>query len=190
MGDSISDQELRRRLASFNVVVPPVTDSTRKLLIKKLTNLESGDGTNNAASTIMPPPKLTTSTNGTNESIMISSSTNANKPSQHIIFNNMDSPRKSTRRRRQIKAPDPFDTSDSEVDAGTAGHSVLTNTPYLVSSSPKSNETSLMNVSNWKNRVGEDSYASPGNFDLFEYTGHFKFIVKSMLIYFFPYVMF
>lgn len=164
MGDHISDQELRRRLTSFNVVVPPVTNSTRKLLLKKLTNLESGDGSTNAASTIMPPPKSITSTNGTNESIMISSSVDGVKPNQHIIFDNADSPRKSTRRRRQIRAPDPFDTSDSEVDTGTTGRSILTNNPYLASSSPKSNETSLMNVSNWKNTVGEnqDSYVSPG----------------------------
>jgi membrane protein Man1 len=165
MGDSISDQELRRRLASYNVVVPPVTDSTRKLLIKKLTKLESGDGTHNVASKIMPPPKLVNSTNGTNESIMISSSANANKPSQHIIFTDTDSPRKSARRRRQLK--DPFDTSDSEVDAGTIGHSVLTKNLYRASSSPKSNETSLMNVSNWKNKTGEDSYVSPGKFNVY-----------------------
>lgn len=41
MGESISDQELRRRLLVFNTVVPPVTNSTRRLLLKKLTDLES-----------------------------------------------------------------------------------------------------------------------------------------------------
>jgi len=40
MGESISDQELRRRLSTFNTVVPPVTNSTRKLLLKKLADLE------------------------------------------------------------------------------------------------------------------------------------------------------
>lgn len=164
MGDSISDQELRRRLSSFNVVVPPVTNTTRKLLLKKLANLESGEVTKDAASTTMPPPKSVTSTNGTNESIMISSSVETIKPTQHTTFDNTDSPRKSSRRRRQIQAPDPFDTSDSEIDTGSIGRSILTNNPYIASSSPKSNETSLMNVSSWKNRVGEDqdSYVSPG----------------------------
>ncbi|XP_001952027.2 inner nuclear membrane protein Man1 isoform X1 [Acyrthosiphon pisum] len=41
MGESISDQELRRRLLTFNTVVPPVTDSTRRLLMRKLADLES-----------------------------------------------------------------------------------------------------------------------------------------------------
>lgn len=41
MGDIISDQELRRRLLTFNTVVPPVTNSTRRLLLKKLADLES-----------------------------------------------------------------------------------------------------------------------------------------------------
>lgn len=41
MGESISDQELRRRLLTFNTVVPPVTNSTRRLLLKKLADLES-----------------------------------------------------------------------------------------------------------------------------------------------------
>jgi len=41
MGESISDQELRRRLLTFNTVVPPVTNSTRRLLVRKLADLES-----------------------------------------------------------------------------------------------------------------------------------------------------
>lgn len=41
MGDIISDQELRRRLLTFNTVVPPVTNSTRRLLLKKLAVLEN-----------------------------------------------------------------------------------------------------------------------------------------------------
>jgi len=41
MGDIISDQEIRRRLSSFNTVVPPVTNSTRRLLLRKLEELES-----------------------------------------------------------------------------------------------------------------------------------------------------
>lgn len=41
MGESITDQELRRRLLTFNTVVPPVTNSTRRLLVKKLADLES-----------------------------------------------------------------------------------------------------------------------------------------------------
>jgi len=41
MGESISDQELRRRLLTFNTVVPPVTNSTRRLLLKKLADLEN-----------------------------------------------------------------------------------------------------------------------------------------------------
>lgn len=41
MDETISDQELRRRLLMFNKVVPPVTDSTRKLLFKKLAEVET-----------------------------------------------------------------------------------------------------------------------------------------------------
>lgn len=40
MGD-ISDQEIRRRLSVFNTVVPPVTNSTRGLLLNKLEELET-----------------------------------------------------------------------------------------------------------------------------------------------------
>jgi len=40
MGD-ISDQEIRRRLSVFNTVVPPVTNSTRGLLLRKLEELEA-----------------------------------------------------------------------------------------------------------------------------------------------------
>lgn len=45
MGESISDQELRRRLSTFNTVVPPVTSSTRRLLLRKLDDLESKQST-------------------------------------------------------------------------------------------------------------------------------------------------
>lgn len=41
MVESISDQELRRRLSTFSTVVPPVTNSTRRLLLRKLEDLES-----------------------------------------------------------------------------------------------------------------------------------------------------
>lgn len=146
MGDSISDLELRRRLLAFNPVVPPITGSTRKLLLKKLANLESGATSENATSKIMPPPKSKAPSNGTNESIIISSSAEGSKPSQHITFNRTDSPRKSARRNR--RPLDSYDTSDSEVDAGSLERSILPANPYITSSSPKSNETSLMNVSN------------------------------------------
>jgi len=168
MGEIISDQELRRRLSAFNQVVPPVTSTTRNLLLKKLASLESSQSGKIAASSIMPPPKLRGSANGTNESIMISSSVDGIKHPQHKTFDNMNSPRKSTRQRRQYQAPDPFDTSDSEVDTGTLGHSILPANPSIASSSPKSNETSLMNVSNWKNaHDNQYSYASPGILTLF-----------------------
>lgn len=160
MGD-ISDKELRARLLAFNTVVPPVTGSTRNLLLKKLADLEKGQTKKNDASKIMPPPNVKSPIN---ESVMISSSNNG-KQSQHIIFDNTDSPRKSARRRRQYRAPDPFDTSDSEVDNGTLGHTIQPANPKIASSSPKSNETSLMNVSNWKNTADLDvhqSYLSPG----------------------------
>lgn len=164
MGEVLSDQELRRRLLAFSAVVPPVTNSTRKLLLKKLENLEgSSKVEKNAASKIMPPPKSKAPNESTNESIMISSSLDSAKQSQQTTFD-VNSPRKSTRRRREYRAPDPFDTSDSEVDAGTLGRSIQPANPYIASSSPKSNETSLMNVSNWKN-VGtngdQNSYVSP-----------------------------
>lgn len=169
MGDQISDQELRRRLSSFNVVVPPVTNTTRKLLLKKLADLEGSQTDQNAASKSMPPPKSKAKapTNGTtNESIMISSSMDSEKPMQYTTFDNTDSPRKNTRRRRQYRAPDPFDTgSDSEVDSASLGRSILSTSPYIASSSPKSNETSLMNVSNWNATSadeGQNSYVSPG----------------------------
>lgn len=51
MGESISDQELRRRLLAFNTVVPPVTKSTRSLLLRKLAHLESSQ------SSIIESPK-------------------------------------------------------------------------------------------------------------------------------------
>jgi len=152
MGEPISDQELRRRLLAFNTVVPPVTVSTRKLLLKKLAKLESNSTQKESVSKSMPPPKAPT--NGTNESVMISSSMDIRKPSQHIVFDHIDSPRKSTRFRRI--ALDTYDTSDSEVDTGSLGHSIQPANPYIVSSSPKSNETSLMNVSNWKNTNNAD----------------------------------
>lgn len=41
MDEIISDKELCRRLSAFNTVVPPVTNSTRKLLLQKLVNLEN-----------------------------------------------------------------------------------------------------------------------------------------------------
>lgn len=41
MDEIISDKELCRRLSAFNTVVPPVTKSTRKLLLQKLVNLEN-----------------------------------------------------------------------------------------------------------------------------------------------------
>lgn len=37
------DQDLRRRLMAFNTVVPPITDSTRALLLRKLSSLETPD---------------------------------------------------------------------------------------------------------------------------------------------------
>ncbi|XP_025202028.1 uncharacterized protein LOC112599365 [Melanaphis sacchari] len=161
MGEIISDQELRRRLLAFNTVVPPVTSTTRNLLLKKLASLESKQSSNTAASNIMPPPKLRGLANGTNESIIISSSMDG-KNSQHKTFDNMNSPRKSVRQQRKYQAPDLFDTSDSEVDTGTLGHSILSANPYIASSSPKSNETSLMNVSNWKNSHDQQNlYVSP-----------------------------
>ncbi|XP_022171716.1 uncharacterized protein LOC111034687 isoform X2 [Myzus persicae] len=161
MGEIISDQELRRRLLVFNAVVPPVTSTTRNLLLKKLANLEAVQSGKTAASSSMPPPKLRSSTNGTNESIMISSSGDG-KHSQHKTFDNMNSPRKSARQQRMYKAPDLFDNSDSEVDTGSLGRSILPANPYIASSSPKSNETSLMNVSNWKNSYDhQNTYVSP-----------------------------
>lgn len=163
MDDNISDQELRRRLSAFNTVVPPVTGSTRKLLLKKLANLESSQANKNTASDVMPPPKPKSMTNGTNESIIISSS--GTKSSQHSIFD-VDSPRKSGRIRRQYRAPDPFDTSDSEAETHPLGHSIQPANPSIISSSPKSNETSLMNVSNWKNEtrknLEQSSHYLPG----------------------------
>lgn len=168
MGDAISDQELRRRLSAFNSVVPPITGSTRKLLLKKLANFENSVTTKNATSKIMPPPKPKAPFNGTNESIVISSSVEGSKPSQHITFNRTGSPRKSTRRNRRV--PDPYDTSDSEVDAISLGRSILPTNPYITSSSPKSNETSLMNVSNkmqYMDEANESKLAyssSPGIF--------------------------
>jgi len=162
MGEIISDQELRRRLLAFNAVVPPVTSTTRNLLLKKLASLEGGQSGKTAASSIMPPPKLRSSANVTNESIMISSSVDG-KHSQHKIFDNTNSPRKSARQQRIYKAPDLFDNSDSEAETGSLGRSILPANPYISSSSPKSNETSLMNVSNWKNSYDHQStYVSPG----------------------------
>jgi len=164
MGEIISDQELRRRLSAFNAVVPPVTSTTRNLLLKKLASLEGGQSEKTAATSSMPPPKLRSSANGTNESIMISSSADG-KNSQHKTFDNMNSPRKSARQQRGYKAPDLFDNSDSEVDTGSLGRSILPANPYIASSSPKSNETSLMNVSNWKNTPDhQNSYVSPGTY--------------------------
>lgn len=153
MDDNISDQELRRRLLAFNVMVPPVTNTTRNLLKKKLANLESNESNKNTASVVMPPPKPKSSTNGTNESIIISSS--GTKNSQHNIFD-VDSPRKSSRLRRHYQAPEHFDTSDSEVDTHTLGQSIQPANSNIISSSPKSNETSLMNVSNWKTETNKD----------------------------------
>lgn len=161
MGEIISDQELRRRLSVFNKSVPPVTATTRKLLLKQLAKLEGSQGsnTNNAASKIMPPPKSKVSVS--NESIMISSSLDTGKQSQHIKFEN--SPRKSARRQTQHRARDVYDTSDSEVDTGTLGYSILPANPKIASSSPKSNETSLMNVSSWKNTdEDQNSYLISG----------------------------
>lgn len=40
MGEHLTDQELRLRLSVFNTVVPPVTKSTRGLLLNKLARLE------------------------------------------------------------------------------------------------------------------------------------------------------
>lgn len=165
----ITDKELRHRLKSFNVVVPPVTNSTRKLLQKKLANLESSQSHKNDALNSMPPPKPKAPTNGTNESIMISSY-DGSKPSQHRIFDTMDSPSKSTRRRQLYRAPDPFDTSDSEIETGSLGRSIMPANPLITSSSPKSNERSLMNVSDWKNALdaSEDPYkSSPGTYIIF-----------------------
>ncbi|XP_026804381.1 LEM domain-containing protein 2-like isoform X2 [Rhopalosiphum maidis] len=160
MGEIISDQELRRRLLAFNAVVPPVTSTTRNLLLKKLASLEGKQSNKTAASNIMPPPKLRGLTSGTNESIIISSSVDG-KHSQHKTFDSMNSPRKSVRQQRQYRAPDLFETSDSETDTGTLGHSILPANPYIASSSPKSNETSLMNVSNWKNSYDhQNAYVS------------------------------
>ena len=42
----LSDAELRRRLVEHNYTVPPITDSTRGLLLKKLAQL---DGDNQKA---------------------------------------------------------------------------------------------------------------------------------------------
>ncbi|XP_050543880.1 inner nuclear membrane protein Man1 [Daktulosphaira vitifoliae] len=164
MNDTISDQELRQRLASFNAVVPPVTASTRKLLLKKLADLEGNRSKDNAETSKMPPPKQKPkTTNGTNESIMISSS--GNRPSQYTTFDNTDSPKKSPRRRRQYRAADPFDTgSDSDIDNASLGRSVLATSPNLPSSSPKTHETSLMNVSNWNAVSGDEDqsiFSSP-----------------------------
>lgn len=169
MGEIISDQELRRRLLVFNAVVPPVTSTTRTLLLKKLAKYEGNQSANTTVtSNIMPPPKLRASTIGTNESVMISSSGDGIKHSQHMIFDKMDNPRKSARQRQQYRAPDPFETSDSEVDTGTLGHSILPANPYIASSSPKSNEISLMNVSNWKyGHDSQNSYVSPGILSIF-----------------------
>jgi len=161
MGEIISDQELRRRLLAFNAVVPPVTSTTRNLLLKKLASLEGKQSSITAASNIMPPPKLRGVASGTNESIIISSSVDG-KHSQHKTFDSMSSLRKGIRKQRQYRAPDLFETSDSETDTGTLGHSILPANPHITSSSPKSNETSLMNVSNWKNSYDhQNSYVSP-----------------------------
>jgi len=168
MDETITDQELRRRLLVFNTVVPPVTNSTRRLLLKKLVNLESGQVNQNDASISMPPPKPKTiaPTNGTNESVIISSS--AGIQSQHMKFDDTTNSSKSTRRRRLYRAPDPLDTSDSEVDTGSQGRFALPANPQVVSSSPKSSEKSLMNVSDWqsKNTSNEDQipYVFPGIF--------------------------
>lgn len=170
MGEIISDQELRRRLSVFNKVVPPVTDTTRKLLLKQLAKLEGTQGSNtkNAAANIMPPPKSKAMTSVSNESIMISSSMDTGKQSQHIKFEN--SPRKSARRQTKSRPRDVYDTSDSEVDTATLGRSILTTNPKIASSSPKSNETSLMNVSNWKSTdEDQNSYFVPGKIVLFKF---------------------
>jgi len=161
MDDTISDKELRRRLSLYYAKAPPVTNFTRKLLLKKLADLESGKSDQNS-SKIMPPPKPKTPSNGTNKSVMISSSVSGHKQSQHLIFD-IDSPRKS---RRQVL--DPFDTSDSEVDASSLGRSILPANPYITSSSPKSNETSLMNVSVKASKIDADDQnpyvSSPGTY--------------------------
>lgn len=160
MDDTISDKELRKRLLSFNTVVPPITGSTRKLLLKKLAALESGRS-KESSSKIMPPPKPKTRSNTTNESVMISSSMNGRKQTQHLIFD-IDSPRKNRRR-----ILDPYETSDSEVDASSLGRSIQPANPYITSSSPKSNDTSLMNVSTKTSKFDADeqnSYSSPGTF--------------------------
>lgn len=159
----ITDKELRNRLKSFNVVVP-VTNSTRKLLLKKLEKLESSQVNTNVTSNSMPPPKPKAPTNSTNDSIMISSY-DTGKQSQHMTFDIMDSPSKSTRRRKFYRAPDSSEASDSEIESGSLGHSIMPANPLITSSSPKSNERSLMNVSNWKNALDltEDPYvSSPG----------------------------
>lgn len=163
--EALSNQEIRNRLLKYENSVPPVTASTRKLLLKKLVKLETKQATPNKASDVMPPPKP----KGSNESIMISSSLDGIKQSQHAIFDTPNSPSPRKNLRRRYRAPDPFETSDSEVDNGALGRSIMPANPRLASSSPKSTETSLMNVSNWKNAAGTDldqssSYSSPGTF--------------------------
>ena len=41
--EGLSDAELRRRLQAHNFEVPPITDSTRTLLVKKLAKLDGGN---------------------------------------------------------------------------------------------------------------------------------------------------
>ena len=41
--EGLSDAELRRRLQAHNFEVPPITDSTRTVLVKKLTQLDGGN---------------------------------------------------------------------------------------------------------------------------------------------------
>lgn len=149
----------------------------------KLAKLENGEADKSSTSKIMPPPNPIAQNNKTNDSIMISSSLNSEKQSQHLRFNTTNSPKKSIRRRRNL---DNYDTSDSEVDAGSPGRSLLPANPYIASSSPKSNETSLMNVSKQTSysivdaNADQNSYSSsPGILTVF-----FRKCVKYFLFYF------
>lgn len=136
--ENISNRELRERLISFGYNPPPVTDTSRDILLKKLKKLESSAPAPPSNGNIsIESDKYEVKSRKTRSSAKTQDSPEKN---DFLTYKNFGLDKSLTRQTRNNKTDDEIGNSYDAVDSTTSGKKTKTSTPYVEGYSSKTRD--------------------------------------------------